>query len=32
MENQPMTQAKRDMQMAALNREYRKKSNEIKFL
>ena len=29
MENQPMTQAQRDMQMAALNREYRKKSNEI---
>ena len=24
-----MTQAQRDMQMAALNREYRKKSNEI---
>jgi len=29
MENQPMTQAQRDMQMATLNREYRKKSNEI---
>ena len=29
MENQPMTQAQRDMQLAALNREYRKKSNEI---
>ena len=29
MGNQPMTQVQRERQLAALNREYRKKSNEI---
>jgi len=28
MENQPMTQAQRDMQLAALNREYRRKATK----